>query len=184
MDETAESPSNPPLLLRNYRDLIYSCLSYQYSVIFAETFFQLFPQISLKFSTRTKKIKYVLEKDLILLSYKAQTGTFLCNPEIIPKILQNIPPPRFRVKILKEVTSFIEAGKSVFAKHVITADPELRPGDEVFVVDETDRFLALGKLNLPISQLSAFSTGVAVKVRHGIRSASKLSLRALKDDDD
>ncbi len=184
MNDSVDSPLKLTPTARNYRDMINEILSYQYSPQFAETFFHLYPQFSLKFSSRTKKIKYIQENSLILLSYKAQTGTFLCNPDIIPKILQNLLPPQFRVKIQSDVASFVEAGKSVFAKHVISVDPQLRPGDEVFVVDEADRFLALGKLNLPVSQISAFSNGVAVKVRHGIRSPSNSTNPSSMDEDD
>ena len=36
------------------------------------------------------------------------------------------------------VAEYIAMGKSVFAKHVLAVDPELRAGDEVFVVDQSE----------------------------------------------
>jgi uncharacterized protein with predicted RNA binding PUA domain len=151
---------------------IAAILQFQFNENFAKTFFQTFPDFKIQFSGRTGKIKQLHLNNQLLATYKPQYGNFSFSISAIQQILPSIPPPRFRVKILTAVASFIEQGKSVFAKHVIEIDPEQRAGDEVFVVDETDRLLALGKLNLPPYQLRNFTNGTAVKVRHGIRSSS------------
>ncbi len=58
-------------------------------------------------------------------------------------------------------------GRNVFAKHVVEADKELRPQDEVIVVDEEDNLVAVGKAVLSGEEMKVFKHGVAVKVRKG-----------------
>jgi predicted RNA-binding protein (TIGR00451 family) len=49
-------------------------------------------------------------------------------------------------------------------------DPELRPAEEVLVVDEEDRLLAVGRSFFNAEEMLSFKIGVAVKVRHGLES--------------
>ncbi|RLI35427.1 pseudouridine synthase, partial [Candidatus Bathyarchaeota archaeon] len=45
--------------------------------------------------------------------------------------------------------------------------PEIRPGDEVAVVNGEDRLLAVGKAVLSGVEMASFKSGAAVKVRRG-----------------
>ena len=63
---------------------------------------------------------------------------------------------------------YIRKGRNVFAKHVKDADPEIRPGSEVIIVDEEDNLLAVGKAILNGKEMIAFKSGIAVKVRRGV----------------
>jgi len=56
----------------------------------------------------------------------------------------------------------------VFAKFVVDTDPNLRPGDEVLVVDQDDRLVAVGQAFLNPEEMIAFQRGVAVHVREGL----------------
>jgi 7-cyano-7-deazaguanine tRNA-ribosyltransferase len=60
----------------------------------------------------------------------------------------------------------------VFAAHVVKADDAIRAKDEVIVVDEDNRVLAVGRALLSSAEMKAFKTGVAVKVRHGCAKES------------
>ena len=75
--------------------------------------------------------------------------------------------PRLWVKVSDEAASFISAGRSVFAKHVTAADREIRPQEEVIVLNE-DKVIAVGKAVLTGREMTAFKRGVAVRVRKGI----------------
>jgi 7-cyano-7-deazaguanine tRNA-ribosyltransferase len=61
---------------------------------------------------------------------------------------------------------FVREGKSVFAKFVADSDPEIRPYQEVIVVDEEDEFLGTGRALLNSKEMRSFKKGVAVKIRH------------------
>jgi uncharacterized protein with predicted RNA binding PUA domain len=66
-----------------------------------------------------------------------------------------------------ESAPFVAAGKTAFAKHVISADPDLRAQDEVLLVDERDALVATGRALLSPLEMCAFNKGVAVKTRQG-----------------
>jgi uncharacterized protein with predicted RNA binding PUA domain len=76
------------------------------------------------------------------------------------------------VTVQKDVSEFVADGRDVFAAHVVKADEEIRAKDEVIVVDEDDHILAVGRALLSSSEMKAFKTGVAVKVRHGCAKES------------
>ena len=46
-----------------------------------------------------------------------------------------VEPNRVWVEVQDDVTDFISMGRTVFAKHVIRCDVEIRPEEEVVVVD-------------------------------------------------
>ncbi len=58
-------------------------------------------------------------------------------------------------------------GRNVFAKFVVDADPNIRPYDEVLVVNGNDELLATGQTLLNGEELKIFQQGLAVKVRRG-----------------
>ncbi|GAB6878601.1 hypothetical protein JCM17823_08750 [Halorubrum gandharaense] len=80
-------------------------------------------------------------------------------------------PPTHRVVVGEESEPFVREGRNTFAKFVDAADDEIRPGDEVLVVDETDTLFAVGRAELSGAELLAFDSGVGVKVRKGIDNA-------------
>jgi predicted RNA-binding protein (TIGR00451 family) len=68
---------------------------------------------------------------------------------------------------MDDVSTFIAEGGDVFAKHVVKADNDIRPKDEVIVVDERGEVLAVGRAVLSGEEMIAFMRGVAVKARRG-----------------
>ena len=88
--------------------------------------------------------------------------------ELGAKRLQAIAPmPTNRVVVGEESEPHVRAGRNAFAKFVRDADDELRPGDEVLVVDATDALFAVGRATLSGAEALAFDSGPAVRVRHG-----------------
>lgn len=75
---------------------------------------------------------------------------------------------RNRVVVGDESEPFVRDGRNVFAKFVDEADDAIRPGDEVLVVHEDGRLLAVGRSELSGSGMLDFETGMAVKVRDAI----------------
>ena len=82
-----------------------------------------------------------------------------------------LAPPAYRVTVGDESEPFVRDGKNAFAKFVADVDPEVRPSDEVLVVHEDGRLLAVGRAELSAEGMRAFGTGMAVMVREGAGDA-------------
>ena len=149
---------------------IFSILSYQFNEKFATEFLNTFEKMNFKFSKNTGKLKHIYIDEVLQANYRASLGTFSITIDAAKRILHKIDFPDFRVQVQSDVSEFISDGKSVFAKHVKTIDPSLRIGNEVFIVDEQDKLLAVGKLSLPPKYIPCFKFGSAVNVRQGKNS--------------
>ena len=75
------------------------------------------------------------------------------------------PAPKLRVVVSQEVSPFIAKGGNVFARHVMSVDPEMRAGEEVLVVDENDRLVATGTAALSPEEMLQIKRGAAVLSR-------------------
>jgi uncharacterized protein with predicted RNA binding PUA domain len=121
---------------------------------------------------RTKgRIRQVWLKGEIMCSVRASDGFIVLNrrgAEILHSVLK---PSRLRVVVEDDAAPFVAEGKTVFAKHVVAADQEIRPAEEVFVVDSKDRLLASGRALLSGREMLAFKVGKAVQVRRGLGGA-------------
>jgi len=149
---------------------IFSILNYQFNEKFATEFLSTFENMTFKFSKNTGKMKHIFNNKVLEANYRPSLGTFSITIDAAKRILHKIEFPNFRVQVQSDVSEFIADGKSVFAKHVKTIDPNLRIGNEVFIVDEQDNLLAVGKLSLPPKYIPYFKFGSAVNVRQGINS--------------
>jgi uncharacterized protein with predicted RNA binding PUA domain len=73
--------------------------------------------------------------------------------------------PRLRVVASEDAAPFVAKGGNLFAKHVLSADPEIRAGEEVLVVDALDRLLATGTAVLAPEEMLQIKRGIAVAAR-------------------
>ncbi len=103
----------------------------------------------------------------LLATYRPKDGLLALTVNGGLALKQVFKAPKLRVKVTPGVESFIKKGGNVFAKHVIGVDPELRPEEEVLVVDKKDRLLAVGRSFFNAIEMQSFKIGIAVKVRHG-----------------
>jgi predicted RNA-binding protein (TIGR00451 family) len=123
-------------------------------------------------SKGTGRIRYVFLDGKRLATLRPTDGFFSLSIEGARRIIEGVKPPRMWVKVQKEAAPFIMKGRSVFAKHVMDADDEIRPQEEVIVVNEEGVVLAVGKSILTGREMKAFKRGVAVKVRRGVAEES------------
>jgi predicted RNA-binding protein (TIGR00451 family) len=70
-----------------------------------------------------------------------------------------------RVKVEDEPAEFAAKGNNVFAKFVVDCDLEIRPGDDVLVVNTKDELVAVGRALMNKEEMLAFKRGVAVRVK-------------------
>jgi uncharacterized protein with predicted RNA binding PUA domain len=103
-----------------------------------------------------------------LVSYGTD-GRFTLGAAGGERLRRALAPPACRVVVGDESDPFVRDGRNAMAKFVRAVDPDVRPGDEVLVVDGADALLAVGRAELSAAAMRAFETGVAVSVREGVQ---------------
>ncbi|MCE4625313.1 MAG: tRNA-guanine transglycosylase [Desulfurococcales archaeon] len=113
------------------------------------------------------RIRYVLHSGERILTLRPNDGLFSLSLEAAERLLHAFPPPRLRVVIRgdRDLTG------SVLVGDVVDMDPDLRPGDEVIVVDRKDKILAVGRLRLPKAVLEGLDRGEVVRIRKRVKSS-------------
>ena len=121
-------------------------------------------------SKRTGKIREVRAAGKSFISIRAKDGYATLSMEAAKELLTALKG-RYLVTASGGVASFIAQGRNLFAKHVVSADANIRPGEEVLVVNEDGRLLATGRALLSGEEMLEYNKGVAVKVRRGAGNA-------------
>ncbi len=142
---------------------------YQFGPEITDVLFKDVENIRIKRSKNTDKIRYIYLDDELLLTLRPTNSFFTLTVLSARKIIQNIVPPKLRVIIQNDISEFIKKGRNVFCKHVIDIDENLRPMDEVIVVNQDGDLLAIGRVKIPISYIKTFKRGIAIDVRKGIK---------------
>jgi uncharacterized protein with predicted RNA binding PUA domain len=136
--------------------------------------------VLLVISPNTGKPRYIILNGEKYLSIRARDFRFnlhISSGMVLNKIL---PHPKFRVYVKNEYAELVAQGNTLFSKHVLMCDPDVRPGDEVLIVDPHGALLAVGRAKLSGIEMVYYNRGEAVKVREGVyrwlrRSSSSLS---------
>ncbi len=134
---------------------------------------KLFPHnVEIIRSKRTGRIRHVYHGKQLLATLRPTDGLFSLTVAGAKRIMELVKPRRLWVRVQEEAVPFVAEGRSVFAKHVVAADNEIRPQEEVIVVDGNDKVLAVGRARLTGEEMKAFERGVAVRVRRGASEES------------
>ncbi len=141
---------------------------YQFGTSITDILFDDIEHIRIERSPNTNKIRYLYHKNNLLLTLRPTNAFFTLSLYSAKRIITKTSAPKLRVIVLNEISEFIKKGRNVFCKHVVGIDDDLRPLDEVIVVNHHDELLAIGKLKIPVSYVKSFSSGVAVNIRKGI----------------
>jgi predicted RNA-binding protein (TIGR00451 family) len=130
----------------------------------------LFPNnVRIVYSKRTGRIRHIFLEDKLLATLRPKDGFFSLTIEGAKRLLKKIELLRCKVEVNDEVAGFIAEGRNLFAKHVVDADNDIRPNEEVIILDSKSRLLAVGKATLTGREMKRFHTGVAVRTRKGIK---------------
>ncbi len=120
-------------------------------------------------SPRTNRIRGIEREGDQLGVFRANDFAFLPSMLGASILKEYLPWPSLRVAVSEEAVPFVSKGRSAFAKFVDDCDPELIPGQQVFLVDGEDELLATGTANMNAREMECFDVGVAVRVRHSLR---------------
>jgi uncharacterized protein with predicted RNA binding PUA domain len=125
----------------------------------------LFPAETTFRLSSTGRLRYLYWEEERIATLRASDGLLTLSLLGAERLHSNFPPPRLRVMVSAEAAPFVAKGGNVFARHVLSADPEIRAGEEVLVVDEKDCLLATGKAILAPEEMLQIRRGVAVRTR-------------------
>lgn len=125
-------------------------------------------RVELVKSERTGKIRNVMIDGVHVLSMRASDGRFSLKMDGARLLMKVLPPPRMRVMIDDEPAEFAAKGNNVFAKFVLECDPEIRPGDDVMVVNTKGELVAVGRALMNREEMLAFKRGMAVRVKDSL----------------
>ncbi|MGC8960828.1 MAG: PUA domain-containing protein [Candidatus Bathyarchaeia archaeon] len=134
----------------------------------------LFPSQGLKLthSKSTGRIRHIYLGDKLIATLRPRDGMLALTIHGGIQLLEKMPVDELPIAIVKsDAAQFVSEGRSLFCKHLVKISPEIRPGDEVIVLDEAHRLVALGRAFLGADEMKASKTGVAVKIRWGRRSS-------------
>ena len=121
----------------------------------------------------TGRVRQILLEGKRIATVRAQDGVLTLGIAGATKLHGLLKFPQNRVVVNSDAAPFVAKGKNAFARHVMEADPDIRAGEEVMVVDENDSLLATGKAVLCALEMTAFKKGVAVEIRNGIKTGDK-----------
>jgi len=116
-------------------------------------------------SPRTGKIRNVIIDGKHALSMRASDGRFTLKLDGARLLMEVLPPPSMRVITEDEPAEFAMKGNNVFAKFVTECDPEIRPGDDVMVLNTKGELAAVGRALMNREEMLAFKRGIAVRVK-------------------
>ncbi len=126
-------------------------------------------EITFRKSRKTGRIRNIFFNKGHVFSINARSGRIILTREGAKILHRNLDFPGYRVVIMEDAIPFVRKGKSVFSRFVLECDEEIRPGDQVLVVDEKDELLAWGKALLNRKEMMDFDTGAAVNVKKGLK---------------
>ena len=128
----------------------------------------LFPDgVEVERSKNTGKLRHFRLDGALLASLRASDSLFALTIHGAMRLMEGAPGFGYCVEVMDDVSGVISQGRNVFAKHVVTAGDNIRPGDEVVIVNSKKEVLAVGRALLNAEEMLAFGTGVAVKTRRG-----------------
>ena len=117
-------------------------------------------------SRSTGKIRHCKSGDEIFFTVVPTTGLLTPTYRGGQELLRVGLDDAYKVIMDSDVSEFVASGKSALAKFVKDADPRLKAGEEVVVLDEVQNLLGTGRALISGSEMTTFNRGVAVVIRH------------------
>ncbi len=121
--------------------------------------------LNIERSRKTGILRRFSDKEGLLGTFRAQDFSIIPSLSFAKRLHNHIKYPNRRVIAAEESIPFILNNKDMLAKFVTDADPMIRPGEEVLIVDQNDVFLNFGTSVLSAQEMLDFERGIAVQVR-------------------
>ena len=125
-------------------------------------------QVEVECSRRTGRIRHIYREGKLIATLRPKDGYLALTPNGATILLSTIKKSPNIVAVQTDVSDAVKDGGDVFAKHVVSADANLRPAEEAIVTDEQGVLLGVGRAVLSGHEMMHFKRGVAVKLRRGV----------------
>jgi len=132
---------------------------------------QLPKDIELIFSRKTGRIRTASHKGKLLCTLRIDGGLAI-SPYFAQILLKSKAFRENCIEINEDAAPFVEAGRSVFCKHVVWCGKKVRISADTPVLFK-NQVIAVGKAILSSEMISDFNRGVAVKVRDSLKSRNE-----------
>ena len=139
---------------------------YQYEPHTDKILFDEKDNVFVEVSKKTKKIRHITLNGKILATIRPKDGflIFTINgAEFVKEKIRELPK---KVYISEEGIKSLKTTSSIFTKQIVKFDENIRPNDEVFILNLKGDIIATGRSNLSSEEIMSLKRGVAIKVRH------------------
>ncbi len=128
--------------------------------------------ISVVYSRKTRRVSYVHFGGQHLFSLRTSDGRY--QPTFAGGLLLlELGLEGQRITVASDAVPFVADGKSLYTRHVVSADQGIAPGSEVLLLSPGGELLAVGTSVHPTHALLSLMNGVAVKVKHSLNKHRK-----------
>ena len=127
--------------------------------------------IELTFSRKTGRIRTVSHKGKLLCTLRID-GSLAISTHFAQILFKNKKFKENCVEINADAAPFVEQGRSVFCKHVVSCGKNVRISADTPVLFK-NKVIAVGRAILSSEMISDFERGVAIKVRDSLKSRNE-----------
>ncbi len=115
--------------------------------------------------SKTRRLRYLYSGKERIVTVRASDNLLTLSMMGARRLHARFESPNLRVVASEDAAPFVAKGGNLFAKHVLSVDPQIRAGEEVLVVDSQDQLLATGTTVLAPEEMMQIKRGIAVAAR-------------------
>ena len=147
-------------------------LQHSLDALFGNGTSKLLPKdIEMTFSRKTGRIRTVSHKGKFLCTLRID-GSLAISIHFAQMLLKNKKFKENCIEINSDAAPFVEQGRSVFCKHVISCGKNVQISADTPVLFK-NKVIAVGRALLASDMISDFDRGVAIKIRDSLKSRNE-----------
>ncbi|AFS83528.1 PUA domain-containing protein [Candidatus Nitrosopumilus sediminis] len=144
-------------------------LQYSLDALFGNGVSKFLPKdIEMTFSRKTGRIRTVSHKGKLLCTLRID-GSLAISTHFAQMLLKNKKFKENCVEVNADAAPYVEQGRSVFCKHVVSCGKNVRISADTPVLFKK-QVIAVGRAILSSDMISDFDRGVAIKIRDSLKS--------------
>jgi uncharacterized protein with predicted RNA binding PUA domain len=147
-------------------------LQHSLDALFGNGTSKLLPKdIEMTFSRKTGRIRTVSQKGKFLCTLRID-GSLAISIHFAQMLLKNKKFKENCIEINSDAAPFVEQGRSVFCKHVISCGKNVQISADTPVLFK-NKVIAVGRALLSSDMIYDFDRGVAIKIRDSLKSRNE-----------